>query len=324
MHRSFLFPAFFFLLVLAFFLSDPHACGAQISSASADFQRQVVVAWGVAGAPWEKQPSFEEERSRAWMDAMHHAYEAILSLPLMEEATVRGAMIQIPTLRERVGRLLLQSPKFFFEPDTTGLLRCRVEVPFAGRDSLRTALYLAALRPGGPEPKGFLASVSVVAKSEEPLADEATGTAPVRAVLDLRRTVFEPSLFPRFFSEDGRLLFQEAQIPSTERFSRPVVRFTSLIEEAAAGVAADGVFYVEAHVPTLARRDVQVRKADEILFHRFCRDLTENPLSQREILIVYGTTMLPAGVLPKAKDKTDAAAGAAKPKESGKKGRKNK
>ncbi|HNV70340.1 MAG TPA: hypothetical protein PKO06_11625 [Candidatus Ozemobacteraceae bacterium] len=322
MHRSFSFLPSFSLFLLALFLTAVTPAGAQISSATIDFQRQVVTAWGLAGAPWEKTPSLEEERARAWMDAMHHAYEAILSLPLMEQASVRGSVLQNPALRERLGRLLLGLPKTFYEPDATGLHRCRIEVPFAGRDSLRTALYLAALRPTQTEPKALIGSDSAAGKATSDGIREATGTAPLRLILDLRRTTFMPSLFPRFFAEDGRLLFQESMIPATERFSRPMVRFALAIEEATVGVPADRVRYVEAQVTTLGRHDVQIRKADEDLFRRFCRGLISEPLREGEILIVYGNRLLAAGLLPKAdrKEKTDGAA-SAKPKEPAKKGR---
>ncbi len=324
MHRSFSFSFVFCVLLPALFLTNVEPGRAQISSATIDFQRQVVTAWGLAGAPWEKSPSLEEERSRAWMDAMHHAYEAVLALPLMEGATVRGSVVQNPILRERLGQLLLALPQTFYEPDVTGLYRCRIEVPFAGRDSLRTALYLAALRPSRIEPKGLTGSEAASIKSAADEVREATGTAPLRLVLDLRRTVFAPSLFPRFFAEDGRLLFQEAMIPAAARFSRPVVRYTPAVEDAASGVGNDRVRYVEAQVTPLGRCDVQVCKADEEMFRRFCRGLIEEPLHEREILIVYGNRLLPAGVLPKAdrKEKTDTAGTTKSSSEPAKKGRK--
>lgn len=323
MHRSFSFPFILLVSSLAFVLTNVEPGRAQIGSTTVDFQRQVVTAWGLAGAPWEKAPSLEEERSRAWMDAMHHAYEAVLALPLMEGATVRGSLVQNPMLRERLGQLLLALPKTFYEPDVTGVIRCRIEVPFAGRDSLRTALYLAALRPSRIEPKSLTGSEAVALKTAVDEPREATGTSPLRLVLDLRRSVFMPSLFPRFFSEDGRLLFQEAMIPAAARFSRPVVRFTTAVEDAATGVGNDRVRYVEAQVTPLGRYDVQVRKADEEMFRRFCRGLVEEPLHEREILIVFGNHLLPAGLLPKAerKEKTDTA-GATKISEPAKKGRK--
>ncbi|MBR4329934.1 MAG: hypothetical protein IKP71_08765, partial [Candidatus Riflebacteria bacterium] len=43
------------------------------------FLNQKLEVFGLGGTPWE-EGSYETERGRAWMDAMHHAYEQILSL----------------------------------------------------------------------------------------------------------------------------------------------------------------------------------------------------------------------------------------------------
>lgn len=265
-----------------------------------DFDRQVVTAWGLAGQPWSTDgTSFEDERARAWMHALHQAYEALLEIPLMEGITVRQALQMNAGLKERLGMVLLSAPRTFYEPDQTGLVRCRLEVPFSGPVSLRSALYLAALRPQPQEPVALLASWSLLATAT-PLPDLASGPAVTRLVLDLRRTGFEPSLFPRFFSEHGHLLFQEAQIPGPERFSRPAIRFTQEITAATAGKTAGEIAYIDARVPPLSHRDVKIAAAEESLFLAFCRRLAAEPLGGREILIVHGTRRFEGGRLPKA------------------------
>ena len=350
---------------------------APAASSAVDFDRQLVSVWGLAGMPWESETSYEEEKARAWMHALHQGYEALLDIPLMEGLVVRQALQMNPALKERLGTVLLSSPKTFFEPDLTGLLRCRLEVPFSGPVSLRSALYLAALRPQPMEPQALLASWAVPATSpvtvtepaplasrfqtaapagdptgpdatpptaaapragtvrhlyretdstatgqtaSEPAAlrgtlpadprtartgslalpDQPTGPAVRRLVLDLRRTAFEPSLFPRFFAEDGRLLFQEAQIPGPERFSRPTIRFTRDLGAAEEGLSGSEVMYIAAFLPPLSHRDVKIAAAEATAFLAFCRHLTANPLGGREILIVYGDSPFAGGLLPKA------------------------
>lgn len=272
------------------------------ASVTVDFGRQVVTAWGLAGQPWEGVTSQEEEKARAWMDAMHHAYAAVLDVPLMEGLTVRSAISGNTALKERLGQVLLETDPVFYDPDMTGLVRCRMELPFAGKMSLRTALYLAALRPRPQEPKAFLASWTSIASATELAADtaSATGEALRRVIIDLRRTVFEPSLFPRFFSETGELLFQEGLVPGPDRFSRPVVRFTENVEEAAQGFNDGQVAYIEAMLAPTARRDVRVHQQEAGLFLAFSRMLTEDPLGARDIMIVHGNRPAPSGLMPKA------------------------
>lgn len=416
---------------------------APAASSAVDFDRQLVSVWGLAGMPWETETSYEEEKARAWMHALHQGYEAMLDIPLMEGLVVRQALQMNPALKERLGMVLLSAPKTFFEPDLTGLLRCRLEVPFSGPVSLRSALYLAALRPQPMEPHSLLASWAVPATSPIPVAGPAplasrfqaspaegdpagpdtapltaaasrpgtlrhlyreadsaattpdtrrtdqddrdrdrdagaaargtseptsaayrdrvtmtggtasagadpaateppadqegalpadlrtarTGSLPLpdrpagpavrRLVLDLRRTAFEPSLFPRFFAEDGRLLFQEAQIPGPERFSRPAIRFTRDIGAAEKGLGSTEVMYIAAFLPPLSHRDVKIAAAETSTFLAFCRHLAANPLGGREILIVHGDSTFAGGLLPKA-----SAAAKDKPARAGKAGTK--
>ena len=290
---------------------------AQLSSTTIDFSRQTVTVWGLGGCPWESSVSYEEERARAWMDALHHAYEAIAELPLMEGVNVSQAIVRNPTLRDRLGRLLLGTKKTWFEPDGSGMIRCRLEVPFCGKESLRSTLYLAALRPGSFDSKTIPTASESKTASEAgsdtaTIAGEvvATGTGPLRVVLDVRRFPFEASLFPRFLAEDGSLLFQEAQIPPPERFRRPVVRFTEQVTESTSGLDIGRVEYLETIVPILAHRDLVILEADAMVFKRFCRRLLKEPLGSREILIVYGNQILPTGSLPKVvkKDKESGSA----------------
>jgi hypothetical protein len=270
----------------------------QICSSTVDFAAQQLICWGLGGTPWEQQVAPEEERSRAWMDGLHHAYDAILELPLMEGMDVRHAVLANPSLKERLGQLLLAAPKTFFQPDRSGLVRCRLHIPFTGGMSLRSALYLAALRPARAEPLGFVASTTAIASgSRRPMTD-AEDDDYARMVLDVRRTRFEPSLFPRFFSEEGHLLFQEGLIPGPFRFSRPVVRFTTAIEDAEKGLKSYDVMYVSAYVSPLMKRDVRVAAPDAEIFHRFCQVLEKEPERNREILIVYGNERPYGGLLP--------------------------
>ncbi|HOY69145.1 MAG TPA: hypothetical protein PLP29_19905 [Candidatus Ozemobacteraceae bacterium] len=289
-----------------------------VASVTVDFERQMLTCWGLAGQPWQETTSYEEEKARAWMDAMHHAYAAVLDVPLMEGLTVRSAIAANDALKERLGQVLMETDPVFYDPDVTGLVRCRMELPFAGKMSLRSALYLAALRPRPQEPKAFLASWTIVASATLQAAETASGSveAARRVIIDLRRTGFEPSLFPRFFSETGELLFQEAQIPGPERFSRPVVRFTEKIEEAAHGFEAGQVIYVEAMLAPLSRRDVRIMHAEVPAFLAFGRLLTGEPLGGRDIVIVHGSRPAPSGVLPKTgkKDKDGGKASGAKKK----------
>ena len=322
--------------VILCLVSLPAILSASPASFSFDFSRQTLSAWGLAGIPWEDTLSFEEERSRAWMDALHHGYEAVLETPLMEGVTVRNALQANPALKERLGQLLLSSAKTFFKVDETGLVRCRIDIPFSGPMSLRSAFYLAALRPVQVEPAGFGASGTFLATlspkdgsvpggakpanrpdgdalaslAEKPgdsdsERNEITGLPGkyLRLVLDLRRSTFEPSLFPRFFSEDGHFLFQESRIPGPKRFSRPIVRFTQNLSETEDGLQSSEVMYVSAYAPVVSRRDIKIAAPDSEIFYRFCKRLELEPESRGEILIVYGDVLFPGGLLPKVASK---------------------
>lgn len=253
-----------------------------------DFSRQRVRVWGLGGQPWEFRPSLEEERARAWMSAVHRGYEEILHIPLMEGYLVRHAIQMNPALKERLGLILLSTQPIFHEADATGLVRCQLDVPFSGATSLRSALYLAALRPEPMEPESFLASWAVSPLLEASALDDAKSEMPYeRVALDLRRFPFLPSLFPRFFSEQGRLLFQEAMLPQPVRFSRPMVTY---VESAAAlweGVPPEKILTVRAVVPAGKRCDVRIAQPEVENFLRFCRHLVRSPNDAGDIRILY-------------------------------------
>ena len=262
------------------------------------FVEQKLKIYGLGGMPWEETTALEEERSRAWMDALHHAYEDVLNLPLMEGKTVRHVFQTNSALRERLGMVLLSAPKTFYEADTTGLVRCRVEVPFNGKLSLRSALYLAALRPNSMKPVSFLASWSAEIK----LKDKDSLPEFKRVVVDMRDTGFEPSLFPRFFEETGSLLFQEAMIPSPVRFSRPAVRFSTDIKDAYKDLKESEVMMLDGKLAELSTRDISVPSPEANIFNRFCKRLMNQPDEKREILVVFSITPHEVGKLSRKKE----------------------
>lgn len=247
------------------------------------FLQQKLEVFGLAGTPWESESSYDEERSRAWMDALHHAYVKILDLPMMEGRQVSHVLQANAALKERLGLVLLSAPKTFFQPDVSGIVRCRVDVPLTGKLSLRSALYLAALRPQPAQPTSFLASWTAGVKVDE----KAEPPAFSRVIIDARRFYFEPSLFPRFFDASGMLIFQESMIPQAARFSRPAVRFMTDIKAARAGLAEEDTFTLAAYVDELYCRDITVEQSDLNVFAGFCRDMVRTPLREREIVIVY-------------------------------------
>jgi len=295
----------------------PVAAEAAVASTSVDFGRQALTVWGLGGLPWEDEGfTYEEERNRAWMDALHHAYDELLELPFMEGLEVRQVLHQYPSLRGKLRQTLLAAPKTFFEADLSRLIRCKVSVPFTGPSGLRAALFLAALGPRGIEPRSFFPMNATPTK--ELLA---TGTTVTRAIIDLRETAFEPSLFPRFFDDEGKLLFQEARIPGPERFSRPVVRFTEEIAEVEKDRREDEIAYAAARLHPLATRDIVIRSPDDEWFRRLCRRLEADPRWAGEILVVHGRRVMPPGVYvkPAAKEtdktaKPKGKAGQAKPR----------
>ncbi len=266
------------------------------------FIAQKLEVFGLAGIPWENEYSHDEERSRAWMDALHHAYEKVLSLPLMEGKLVRHVMQTNAALKERLGLVLMSAPKYFMQADASGLVRCRVELPLTGKLSVRSALYLAAMRPQSLQPLSFLASWSAGLKLDE----KAPAPGFKRIIVDVRSSVFEPSLFPRFFDQTGMLIFQESMVPSGERFSRPAVRFESDIRKARAGLKEDETMTAAAHVNELSVRDIIIENIDTDVFARFCRELVRNPLQEREIVIVFGSRQArPRGKLGKTEAKAE-------------------
>lgn len=291
-------------LWFSFFLFSLPVLGQSAGGEIIDFETQKVNAWGFGGSPWEKTISLEEERSRAWMDALHHGYLQILDLPLLEGVTVKNALYANPALKERLGQLLLDCPKTFYQPDESGITRCLVEIPFCGGMSLRSAFYLAALRPNLIEPFHHTASSTVNASAPASLAQVIASAGEYRRlVIDLRKSNFEPSLFPRFFDEDGKLIFQEAKIPGPQRFSRPVVKFSKNIGDAEAGLEQSQTMYVAAMVPPLSKCDIRILSPDSDIFARVCRKLATSPEKDGEILVIYGNNLYPGGFLPKLQSK---------------------
>ena len=275
--------------------------------------QQKLEVFGLAGTPWESEASYDEERSRAWMDALHHAYERILALPLMEGKQVAHVLQENAALKERLGLVLMSAPKTFFQPDISGMVRCRVDVPLTGKISLRSALYLAALRPQSMQPTSFLASWTTGVKVDDKMPAPKFN----RVVIDARGFYFEPSLFPRFFDASGMLIFQEAMIPQSERFSRPAVRFATDIKVARAGLAEDETFTLAAHINELYSRDIVVEQSDLEVFARFCLDMVQTPLRQREIVIVFDPDRLrKTGRLKKSEQKAETSAESKKKQEA--------
>ena len=248
------------------------------------FLNQKLEVYGLGGTPWEEESSYESERGRAWMDAMHHAYEQILSLTVMDGKEVRHILHTNKALKERLGMIIMAADKTFYQKDVSGLVRCKLEIPISGKLSLRSAFYLAALRPQPMQPTGFLASWSANAG----VIDENLEPSPYkRIVIDARKYDYIPALFPRFFDERGSLLFQEAMIPQAERFSRPVVMFCTDMVTARANLEDKEVFTLSSTMHELHKSDIIVKSADLKEFKKFCNDILRTPLKQRELMIVY-------------------------------------
>lgn len=250
------------------------------------FLNQKLEVFGLGGVPWE-EGSYESERGRAWMDAMHHAYESILNLTIMDGKQVKHVLHTNKGLKERLGSVLMNAPKTFYQKDVSGLVRCKLEVPISGKVSLRSAFYLAALRPQPMQPTGFLASWSANIDEGTKVDEELEPSPYKRLVIDARKFDFIPSMFPRFFDEQGMLVFQEAMVPQAERFSRPVVLFCTDMKTARAGLEAGETFTVSTNMHELHKSDIIVKHEDMNEFKRFCNDIVKTPLKQREIMIVY-------------------------------------
>ena len=259
------------------------------------YLNQKLEVFGLGGTPWD-EGSYESERGRAWMDAMHHAYDQILNLTVMDGQSVRNVLHYNKALKERLGMVIMSAPKTFYQKEVSGLVRCKLDIPVSGKMSLRSAFYLAALRPRPIQPTGFLASWS-----QEIPVDESLEPSPYkRIVIDARKFDFIPSLFPRFFDEQGSLLFQEAMIPQAERFSRPVVIFAKDMIEARKGLSDKEVFTLSSAMHQLHKSDIIVKQADMEEFKQFCNDIIRTPLKQREIVIVYNINKkIESGILKK-------------------------
>jgi hypothetical protein len=283
-------------IILFLFLCVVTAASGIEAPAGTDFETQVLTVWGLAGTPWEETTSPEEERSRAWMDALHHGYEQALNVPIMEGVTVKSALPGSPVLKERLGHLLLNCRKTFYSPDISGLVRCKIDVPFSGAHSLRSALFLAALRPARVDPFQMVEKGNATPEAKLPL--DAAELPWKRLVIDARRLPFEPSLFPRFFAPDGTLLFQEARIPGPKRFSRPAVRFARSMGAAELNLSPSEVLYLTATTSPPGTRDLRITGSYADIFHRFCRRLEQEPEKSGEILIVFSDRKLIGGRLP--------------------------
>lgn len=266
------------------------------------FIEQKLEVMGIAGSPWEEQSSYDEERLRAYTDALNHAYEKIINLPLMDGAEVRHVVQNNRALKRRLGELLLGAKKTFYQTDLTGINRCKVEIDLSGKNSLRSTFYLASLRPSPMQPESFLASWTAGIKIDK----VAEPSKYRRMIIDARKSQFAPSLFPRFFAQNGMLIFQEAMVPSIERFSRPAVRFVTSMVEAREGVEERFVYTVESLVDAMHPRDVVINPSEVSEFALFCNDIVRTPLKEREIVIVFDADGAPEyGALKRAEEKAD-------------------
>lgn len=281
-----------FLLIVLFY-----ACvmRADASIFKNPFLTQKIQVFGLGGMPWEKSISLEEERARAWVDAMHHAYETILNLQLMEGKVVRQALESNSGLKSRLGAILLSAKKTFYARDNTGLIRCKLDIPFCGQHGIRSALFLAALRPLPVRPISLLASWTrpIAIKDKISLPDYK------RVVVDLRNTNFKPSLFPRFFDDKGFLIFQETMLPAHKRFSRAVVKFSNNIRDAYKDLTENQVLMIEGRVPNICTNDVTIPESEATVFRRFSQGIVKHPLGESEILLVYNANKTFGGKLSK-------------------------
>ncbi len=99
------------LKTLYFLLCIFSACSlrAEIFTEPEIFIDHKLEVFGLGGVPWESEISLDEERARAWMDALHHAYDQVLSLPLMEGKLVRHVLQTNAALKERLDDLYAAS-----------------------------------------------------------------------------------------------------------------------------------------------------------------------------------------------------------------------
>ena len=271
------------LIILAFTFISVFSLVHASENTNKIFITQKMEIYGIAGSPWEESTSYEEERSRAYLDALNHAYEAIIHLPLMDGKDIKDIMLGNRAFKERIFKLLFNSPKEFYQTDSSGINRCKIAISLTGGNSLRTAFYLAAMRPQPMQPTSLLASWTAGIAVDE----KAEPSKYKRIVIDARKNYFEPSLFPRFFDKNGMLIFQESMIPEAERFSRPAIRFVTTIEEARKDLTSKEVFTASSLIDGLHPRDVIIMPNDVNDFAVFCRDIIKTPAKQREIVIVF-------------------------------------
>jgi len=235
-------------------------------------------------------------------------------MPLMANLTVGDAIRLNPALTPRLRRILLAAPRAFYSDDAVGLVRCRLRVPMAGAMSLRSALYLAALTPDRLEPASLLPSPA--SQTADLAIAPKNPSYFKRVVLDARHLGFMPSLFPRFYSETGKMLFQEGAVFHRQRFTHPAVRYITDIRQATAGLPKDRVLFIRARAVLNSAMDLGVPHSEIEPFLSVVRHLAVNPLDPREIVIVMPAAPAApmAGVLRKpAADKTgNAAAGQGK------------
>ncbi|MBF0409527.1 MAG: hypothetical protein HQM10_19460 [Candidatus Riflebacteria bacterium] len=288
---------YFTAILLFFFSTFSGFADAQPSLVETDFLDQKITVWGLGGNPWEDITSSEEERARAWTDALHHAYYEVLSLQFMEKITVKQLLHQYPTLNNSLRRTLLGAEKTLYQKDISGLIRCRVEVPFCGKNGIRAALFLASLFPSKIGPRIFRVPVST-----ETQKISASDTPYSRIIVDLRDCIYKPALFPRFFDINGNLLFQESTIPAPERFSRPVIKYSSSMASATEDVEDGKIFYASARTAHNHESDITIIPPDDDEFKNFAAAIASAPLRELDIFVVYDSEKKLSGLIPQKKE----------------------
>ncbi len=246
-------------------------------SISETFITESIQVEGVAGRPWELVASpLQEEQERAWMDASHHAYEALLKLPFGDGKKVSDCLFVNPSLKKRLGMLLKAAEKDFYTEELSGLVKCKLRVELSGPVSLRSALYLDALKLGAAK------ASDIFFRKDRETGEKIKKSPYSQLVIDMRKTSFEPSLFPKFLNEKGFLLFQEAMIVSPARFSRPAVVYRTEMPDFTSG----NVFFAETSFDSKHPHDIIVKYQDLNEFVLFAGDLEENLLSDKTIVVL--------------------------------------
>lgn len=281
-----------------------------------DFERQSIIAVGIAGQPWEEENyvSSEKEKIRAHYDALHHAYEAILNIPIMEGKYGKHILFQTPVLKEKIKNLL-----FSLQPTFIGnknkLIKCKLEIPFYGINSLFAAFYLASLYPTSK----FQSNQNIPSSKIWPLVLSPTNSLKVNAeleqkqqsnkiktknavvnnkihdikriIIDLRNTPFQPSLFPCFYTEKGQLIFQESLLynkSSRAKFSRPIIKFYKSILKATENYKENELEFINAKTTDMSTMNITILSSSEVFFVDYVSYIMHKPESDKDIAIVYG------------------------------------